>query len=176
MNFAGADAARWFLERRKNPELRFSEFVSSQPVQFKVTVPGKGILGFGKRYPWLLRGDESLAVSWEVSFTNTGLPIAVTASERSVTAPIVTYLRGSAIPQHYLTRGLITGDTSTASLTGSGKQLIALLSGDFSVPVPAPVSAPSKPAGKIVPKVQPTPKTPGKPTKPTPPARPANTD
>lgn len=142
MNFAGADASKWFLERRKNPELRFSDFVYAQPVQFKVTVPGKGILAFGKRYPWLLRGDENLAVSWEISFTGTGLPIAVTASERSVTTPIVTYLRSSTIPQRYLTRGLINGEGTTASLTASGKQLVALLSGDF--PAPAPASAPAK--------------------------------
>lgn len=150
INFAGADAAKWFLERRKNPELKFSDFVYAQPVQFKVTVPGKGILAFGKRYPWLLRGDEALATSWEISFTATGLPIAVTASERAVTAPIVTYLRSSTVPQTYLTRGLINGSGSTASLTNNGKQLIALLCGDFPVPPPAPIKAtlPAAPSSK----------------------------
>jgi len=175
MNFAGADAAKWFLERRKNPELKFSDFVYSQPVQFKVTVPGNGILAFGKRYPWLLRGDESLATSWEISFTNTGLPIAVTASERSVTTPIVTYLRSSTIPQTYLTRGLVNGSGATASLTSNGKQLIALLTGDF----PVPPAAPAKPASTPPVTSKPKPLPPGKPAVPakptTPPAKPTRT-
>lgn len=173
MNFAGADAASWFLERKKNPDLRFSDFVYAQPVQFKVTVPGNGILAFGKRYPWLLKGDESLATSWEISFTNTGLPIAVTASERSVATPIVTYLRGSTIPQRYLTRGLITGEGATASLSGSGKQLVSLLTGDFPVATTAPVKT-QAPAAPSATKPRTTP--PAKPAKPSKtPAKPAST-
>ena len=159
MNFAGADAASWFQERQKNPSLKFSDFILSQPVQFKVTVPGNGILSFGKRYPWLLRGDESLASSWEISFTATGLPIAVTASERGVTSPIVTYLRGASIPQTYLTRGLVNGTGSTASLTSSGKQLVALLCGDFPV---APVVPPRTTSSSSV-----TPRSAPKPLPPT---------
>jgi len=148
INFAGADAAKWFLERQKNPDLKFSDFILSQPVQFKVTVPGNGILAFGKRYPWLLRGDETLATSWEISFTATGLPIAVTASERSVKSPIVTYLRSATIPQTYLTRGLVNGTGSTASLTSNGKQLVALLCGDFPVaPVVPPKDTAPAPVG-----------------------------
>lgn len=166
MNFAGADAAKWFLERQKNPELKFCDFVYAQPVQFKVTVPGNGILAFGKRYPWLLRGDEKLATSWEISFTNTGLPIAVTASERSVTTPIVTYLRSGTIPQTYLTRGLINGTGSTASLTAGGKQLVALLCGDFPTP-PAPGT---KDTGRQKPSANAKPATPT-----TPPAKPLKT-
>ena len=169
MNFAGADAAKWFLERQKNPALKFSDFVYAQPVQFKVTVPGNGILAFGKRYPWLLRGDEALATSWEISFTNTGLPIAVTASERSVTAPIVTYLRSGTIPQRYLTRSLIDGTGSTASLTSGGKQLVALLCGDFPVAPVTPAAPTTKPKTSTTPKPTASPK----PVVPaTPPARP----
>jgi hypothetical protein len=151
MNFTGADAAKFFLERKANPALTFRNFVAAQPVQFKVTVPSRGLPDMAKRYPWMVHGDPAKAASWEISFSATGQPVAFTASERKVAAPLVTYVRPATIPQNYLTRGLLTGQGETASLSNSGKQLVALVSDDFPVAPPeaatvASSGSPAKPA------------------------------
>ncbi len=131
MNLAGTDVARFFLEHRNNPELRFSQLVASTPVYFKVVVPSKGTPDFVIRHPWLLSGDPAGAVSWEISFSATGQPVAFAPSQRKVDAPVVTAIRPSTTPHHYLTRNLITGQENRASLTQNGKRLVALLTDDF---------------------------------------------
>lgn len=133
MNLTGTDVARFFLEHRANPELRFSEFVTSTPVYFKVTVPARGTPDFAVRHPWIVRGNPEGAVSWEISFSATGQPVAFTPCAKRVDTPIVTAIRPSAIPHRYLTRNLLTGQENRASLTRSGTQLVALLTDDFPV-------------------------------------------
>ena len=130
MNIAGAEVSRFFLEQKANPDLQFSEFMASTPVYFKVSTPAHGTPDFVTRYPWISRGPSS-AVSWEISFSATGLPLAFTASDRQVTAPLVTSVLPSSIPHRYLTRGLITGVGNQASLTKSGEQLVALITDQF---------------------------------------------
>lgn len=166
MNFGGVDAAGFFLERRKNPELKFSEFVTSRPVHFKVTAPGKGVVPeFVRRYPWILRGDPAGAVSWEIAFTGTGQPVTITASQRQVAGPTITYLRDSTVPHRYLTRNLVNGEGGSGSLTPGGKNLVALLMDDFPVAT-APVAKDAKDSAK--PAAKPTPKPAAKPVKPAP--------
>ncbi|MES2995345.1 MAG: M23 family metallopeptidase [Verrucomicrobiota bacterium] len=139
MNIAGADVAGFFLARKKNPELTFSQFIASTPAYFTVTVPAQGgAPDFLKRYPWLRKGTASDPVSWEISFSNTGLPLAFTPSSKSVPAAVVTAVRPSAFPHRYMTRGLITGEENRATLTAGGKQLVSLLTNDFPV---APTAA-----------------------------------
>jgi hypothetical protein len=131
MNLSGADVARLFLEHRKNPDLRFSEFIASTPVYFKVAVPAKGTPDFLIRHPWMLRGSPEGALSWEISFSATGMPVAFAPSQRRVDAAVVTAVRPSAIPHRYLTRNLISGQENRATLTNGGKQLVSLLMDDF---------------------------------------------
>lgn len=133
MNLTGADAARFFTAHKANPELRFSEFIAATPVYFKVTVPSKGTPDFVTRHPWICRGSAEGSVSWEISFSATGMPVAYTPSQRRVDAPIITAILPSTIPHRYLTRNLVTGQDNRASLTASGKQLVALLTDDFPV-------------------------------------------
>lgn len=134
MNLAGSDVARFFVEQKANPALQFSQFVATTPMYFKVTVPARGELDFAKRYPWIVRGAPVGSVlSWEISFSATGLPVAITPGLREVAAPVVTAVRPSTVPHRYLTRGLITGDGNRATLTESGKKLVALLTDDFPI-------------------------------------------
>jgi murein DD-endopeptidase MepM/ murein hydrolase activator NlpD len=135
MNLTGTDVARFFIEQRANPELRFSEFVASTPVYFKVAVPANGTPDFVIRHPWILRGNPEGAVSWEISFSATGQPVAFAPSPRKVEAPVLTAVRPSEIPHRYLTRHLVDGHGNRASLTQSGKQLVALLTDNFPVGV-----------------------------------------
>lgn len=153
MNLTGADAARFFTEQKKNPELRFSEFIASTPVYFKVTVPSKGTPDFVSRHPWICKGSPDGATSWDISFSATGMPVAFTPSQRQVDAPVVTSVRPSTIPQRYLTRNLINGQDNHATLTNGGRQLVALLMDDFpaakasSAPEEAKTLTPAKPKG-----------------------------
>jgi murein DD-endopeptidase MepM/ murein hydrolase activator NlpD len=135
MNLTGTDVARFFIEHRTNPELRFSEFVASTPVYFKVAVPANGTPDFVIRHPWILRGNPEGAVSWEISFSATGQPVAFAPCPRKVDAPVLTAIRPSEIPHRHLTRRLVDGHGNRASLTHSGKQLVALLTDNFPVAV-----------------------------------------
>lgn len=132
MNLAGVDIAGFFLAHRENPGLSFSEFVLSQPVQFKVVVPADNKQpGFLTRYPWLKLEGAPVAKSWELGFSATGHVISFTPSERMVSGPLVSHIRPAQINQSYLTRGLITGNGDYASLTRDGMRLVSLIMDDF---------------------------------------------
>lgn len=132
MNLAGVDVAAFFLEHKANPDLKFSEFVLSRPVQFKVAVPaGDAEPEFLSRYPWMKRGEVPGAVSWEIGFAATGHAVSFTPSIRPVSQAAVSHIRPSEIPQRWLTRGLLTGEGNQASLSAGGKQLLALVLDDF---------------------------------------------
>lgn len=143
MNLIGADAAKFYLDRKANPALGFADYIATIPAYFKVAVPNHTNWDFAKRYPWLVKGAPS--TSWEISFSATGLPLAITPSARAVTTPLITAVRNSEVPHRYLTRGLLTGTGPQAALTDSGKKLIALLTDDFPVaPPPAAASDPKR--------------------------------
>jgi murein DD-endopeptidase MepM/ murein hydrolase activator NlpD len=133
MNLSGTDVARFFIAHKANPELQFSQFVASTPVYFKVTLPSHGVPDFLKRYPWLTHSPLEDAAAWEISFSATGQPLAFNPSTRTVSSATVTSIRPSTIPHSYLTRGLVTGEGNKATLTNSGKQLVALLTDDFPI-------------------------------------------
>jgi hypothetical protein len=134
MNLAGTEVSRLFTERVKNPELKFSEFVAATPVYFKVAVPGAAMPELAQRYPWLLAptpAGAAPAASWEIEFSATGLPVRIAPSQRQVAAPAVVQIRPATVPHRFLTRNLVTGEGNQATLTPTGKQLVALLTGDF---------------------------------------------
>jgi len=132
MNIAGADVAAFFLAHRENPGIRFSEFIASQPVHFKVAVPGGETPEFVTRHPWIQRPGVANPSSWEIHFTATGLPAGFAPSDRKVAAPVVTAIRPSGdIPHRFLTRDLVTGEGDTATLSNGGRRLVSLVSGDF---------------------------------------------
>ena len=139
MNLIGMDVARFLTEQRANPSLTVPQFVRKSPAYFKVTIPRDDSLEFASLHPWLAYGDlEKPGPSWEISLTSTGLPTGITVSQRKVSAPIVSAVRDSGGPHRYQTRGLLSGEGSTATLSRSGRKLIALLAGGFPDPRPAP--------------------------------------
>lgn len=132
MNIAGADVAGFFLARRDNPQLGFSEFIAAQPVHFKVAIAGAETPDFVNRHPWIRRPGTTNPSSWEIHFTATGLPVGFEPGERVVANPVVTAIRPSAgIPHRFATRGLVTGEGTSASLSRGGQRLVSLVSGDF---------------------------------------------
>jgi len=137
------DVATLFLEQKKNPQLRVQDFVLASPAYFKVTVPRHGAWDFAGRHKWMVKGDMATpSPSWEISFTATGLAVGISPSEREVAEPIVSAVRNSRISHRHLTRGLIDGNGTNATLTRSGKQLIALLTDSFPMPQEQPKQLP----------------------------------
>ncbi len=134
MNLSGIEVSEFFLAHRAKPGLTFGQFVASVPVYFKVSVPANGPLDFVQRYPWIVQGNPADAVSWDISFSATGHPVAFVPSSRPVVAPIVSSIRPSSVPHRYLTRGLIIGEGNQASLSPNGKKLVSLLTDDFPKP------------------------------------------
>lgn len=133
MNITGTEVSRFFLERQANPDLSFSQFVTSTPAYFKVAVPMSTTPDFVKRYPWICRKPMDGAKSWEISFTATGQPVEFEPSQREIAAPTIVSIRPSTIPHRYLTRKLVSGEGNRATLSNAGKSLVALLTDDFPV-------------------------------------------
>lgn len=132
INMAGLDFAAFYLAKKTDPSLTLSAFVKKMPIHYKVTVPRKGDLEIVSRYPWLAEGDiKKSTPSWEISLSNSGFPIAISPSKRTVTESTITFIRPCKSKHEHHTKKFVTGTGSRASLTSSGKRYIELISGDF---------------------------------------------
>ena len=132
MNIIGMDVAKFLKAHHDNPSLTLASFVRAEPAYFKVTLPRRGTLDFAERHPWLAYGNlAAQGPSWEISFTATGLPTGIAVSPRKVDKAIVSAVVDSDVPHRYLTRGLLSGQGSSAELSSSGRKFVALVTGDF---------------------------------------------
>ncbi len=148
MNLAGLDIANLYLKHHANPNLSLVEFIRATPTFFKVVVPRQGPIDLVTRNPWLLQGPPEIASpSWEFSFAATGLPLAIAPCPKEVSQPEVSFVVPSEVPHRYLTRGLLSGQGSTATLSPQGVKFIRLVTGDFAAPSPQPPET-KKPAAK----------------------------
>lgn len=146
MNLAGMDVAAYLLAHRSKPDLTVPQFLTNYPAYYKVAIPNNGPIEMATRYPWLLKSTPTAkAASWEIAFSETGMPLSIQASDRIVTKATVTMVKPSTVPHRYKTRGLISGEGAQASIARDGQSLIDLLSGNFPVP-------PTPPAAKPIPR------------------------
>jgi murein DD-endopeptidase MepM/ murein hydrolase activator NlpD len=128
INLAGLDIARLFLALRKNPSLTIPEFLSSEEIFYKVTLPKSPHFELPRLYPWMLvAGTRNKKSSWEVSFARSGLPLRIESSDKQVTQPELSYVKKSSIDYSHLTRDEISGRGENAHLTNYGRQLMRLL-------------------------------------------------
>src|SRR5882724_2051791 len=128
MNLADLDVARLFLAVRKNPALTIPEFLAGEETFYKVVVPKARRFDLLELYPWMLAGGKrSGGSSWEVSFARSGVPLTISASERHVTQPELSYVKKSSIEYSHLTRDVVSGHENNAYLTNYGSQLMRLL-------------------------------------------------
>jgi len=135
INLAGLDAAAFFSARKRNKSLTLPEFIKTIPVYYKVTVPRTGKLDLCTRYPFLLQGSEKpLTPSWEISFSASGFPIAVTPSNRKVEGPRITSIRQCHCKYSYHTKGYVKGTNYRASLSKTGLRFIRLITDDIKTP------------------------------------------
>jgi murein DD-endopeptidase MepM/ murein hydrolase activator NlpD len=137
INLCGIDVGKFFTDYKANANLTISQFLANYPVYYKITMNSQQSIDLAARYPWLVKGDLSQKpLSWEISFSNTGMPLSINPSNRIVTQPIVTYVKTSTVPHRYRTRGLLLGEGANASLSADGQNLLNLLTGNFPIPTP----------------------------------------
>lgn len=128
-NLIGIDIASLYIATKEGAEITIPDFLKGASPYFKVAIPRKHSLEIVKRYPWLKRGDhEAPSASWELSFTDSGIPLAVAPSHREVNQATVTYVRTTRSKHEYYTRKRLTGTGRQASLTRSGRKFIQLFS------------------------------------------------
>jgi murein DD-endopeptidase MepM/ murein hydrolase activator NlpD len=133
-NLAGMDIAGILIAHHTNPHLTIPEYLASQTeVHYKVLVPKSGDLPFLRRYPFLGRDLDRVVkpTSWEFSFASTGVPLEIRPSERTVSGPVVTYVKPSTINHADLTVDRLTGTGDTATLTPSGTRYMQLITDSF---------------------------------------------
>lgn len=138
-NLIGIDIASLFLATNEREDVTIPDFLKGAQPYFKVALPRKGGgLELTNRYPWLKKGNhDTPSPSWEIAFTDSGIPLSVTPSHREVSKATVTFVRTTRSRHEYYTRSRLTGTGRTASLTRSGQRFIELLSNE----VPLPKSA-----------------------------------
>lgn len=128
MNLVGVDAARLFLDHRRNPRLTFRDFMRGEPVFFKVRVPASRNFQLPRRYPWMVERSLPSPGSWIVSFTASGVPVTLEAAPEHVARPVLMWVKPSPIPYQHVTRNLLTGSPGAPKLTPNGERFLSLLS------------------------------------------------
>ncbi len=134
INMIGIDIAELFKAHRQNPNISIAQFLAaSTDVHYRVLVPKSGALEFLRRYPWLGRNLNSVRnpKSWEFAFAATGVPLEVRPSSKSLSYPVVTYIKPSGTEHSYLTNGRVTGTGSSGKLTPSGSRYMQLITDSF---------------------------------------------
>ncbi len=124
MNLVSLDIARLYLEQNKNPSITLPQFMAQETVFYRVIVPGDQRPEILDRHPWLTGGAPTggSPPSWEISFTQWGLPVRITPSTRKVTEPVVSAIRQSTAPYTYYTSGRIGGSGPAPTLTPPGER------------------------------------------------------
>jgi hypothetical protein len=128
INLKGLDIARLYLALRRQPSLTIPEFLAEEEIFYKVALPHTAHFDLVELYPWLLRQAPGTDVgSWEVSFSRSGLPLAVEPRAQAVAQPQLTWIKPAAIDYRYLTQEYVAGRGKTAHLIKRGEELMQLL-------------------------------------------------
>lgn len=133
INMVGIDIAGLYNKLRTNPNITIPEFVAGMKVYYKVLVPNKGKMEILERYPWIGKNLHLARnnPSWEIHFSRSGVPIAITPSTTKVASPKVSWVEYSKTYHAYNTRSRLSGSGSKAALTDSGLRYIKLVTGQF---------------------------------------------
>lgn len=128
INLTGFNVAKFYLALKKNPSLTVPEFLSHEEVYYKVIIPASAHFDLPRFYPWMLAEKPAAdPVSWEVSFTQSGVPLHIAPSAKQVTEPVLSWIKPSPINYSMLTRDVVTGKGDNGTLSASGLHLMKLL-------------------------------------------------
>ncbi|MGI8437771.1 MAG: M23 family metallopeptidase [Chthoniobacterales bacterium] len=128
VNLIGIDIAKFYLAQRRQPGLTVPHFLAGEQPFYKVLLPPSANFDLPRRYPWLLSDKPaSPPASWEISFNRAGVPLHVAPNEKSVSTPVLSFVRPARSSYSGLTRGVVTGSGKNARLSESGLRLMRLL-------------------------------------------------
>jgi hypothetical protein len=130
INFTGVDPARFLMRNVGGRPWSIADEARSAQAYYRVAVPGSADIEAARRYSWLKQESKS-ANSWEITFSDSGLPLSVRAIADRVTEPQLRWVRSSPHPHSYRTRGRLSGQGSTAKLTKTGREYVELVAGLF---------------------------------------------
>ena len=131
LNLAGMDVGRLLVAAHQSPGLTIPAYLAGEKTAWKAVVPATGRFVLAKLYPWMIRGETAGAKSWEISFTNSGLPLRLEPRREAVSQPAVSSAVPSKFPLNNVTKGYVTGTSKAPVLTPSGHAFLKLVSGDF---------------------------------------------
>jgi murein DD-endopeptidase MepM/ murein hydrolase activator NlpD len=131
LNLAGVDIAALFLGHRRDPGLTMRGFIAAVEPYYRVAVPRAPGFDLSGRYPWLVNGGLSDSGALEITFSRSGLPLAVQARVAPVAGPVVTWVRPSASSHGLNTVGRLTGSGDRAGLSKGGGRYVQLVAGLF---------------------------------------------
>lgn len=134
LNLTGINIAGLYLAAQRDPSLSLAAFVRSTPPAWKLLVPRKGDLEIVKHYPWLGKEVATPSPSWEITLSDSGVPLNVQPSTTAVAQPKVIWVADRGMPHGYYTRGHIAGSGEKGTLTASGRRFVELLTGEFPAP------------------------------------------
>lgn len=128
INLAGINVARFYLALKKNPSLTIPEFLSHEEVFYKVLIPRSSHFDLLRFYPWMLAEKSSAnPPSWEVSFTQSGVPLKIAPGTQQISEPELSWIKRKPIPYSMLTRDIVTGSGDHGKLSATGLHLMKLL-------------------------------------------------
>ena len=132
-NLIGIDLASLFLATEARDDITIPSFLSGASPYFKVAIPRTGDgLEITQRYPFLKKGNhDSDSPSWEIAFTDSGIPLSVTPSFREVRKATITFVRTTRSRHEYYTRNRLVGSGRKASLSRSGRKFIAIFTNEY---------------------------------------------
>jgi murein DD-endopeptidase MepM/ murein hydrolase activator NlpD len=128
INLTGINVAKFYLARRKNDSLTIPEFLAKEEVYYRVVIPDSPHFDLPRFYPWMLdEKPKNHPAAWEISFTQSGVPLHVAPSDRQITQPELSWIKPSPVNYSLLTRDVVAGSGNHGTLSVSGLHLMKLL-------------------------------------------------
>lgn len=121
LNLIGFDPTPLLRSGQKGERTTLSKHFATLKPEFKTRIPGAKMPSIGKMYPFLVKTNNvplNKARSWIISFTDTGVPIALEADHKVCSEPELVWLRPDAVLAQYRT-------CSRVKSLGGGKYILS---------------------------------------------------
>lgn len=130
LNICGINPADVLLHCKEGKAFSIKEYLATLRPEYTVRIPfSMGIPDIAFHYPFLMEkrsGDATLA-SWDISFSDGGIPLSISPSSTPCSAPMVIKATSHPFSQLYRTSNRVSGSSKAPVLTPSGKSYIQLI-------------------------------------------------
>lgn len=106
LNLAGFDPVPLLKQSYDGKRISLAEHITSLPPEYTGRIPGSKMPAIGKMYPFLLKQKNipsSQINSWDITFTGTGVPIALEPSREVVSGPVLVWCNPGSVNSLYRT-------------------------------------------------------------------------